>query len=1650
LLFPAIVHCILVLRLIVVKLLRCRWWIIRPEGDVASIGLNITFLSVERGYDVVTIFSCPSGHCQQLIQYSDHDLTEVWYNAKDVLYYYGDKVKCNSVLVNTDELRIRFTSDGKLYSDGELLQDAEKPDSFSYTGFSAAYWSSQSPVDKEVIGCPKQNITYSEMEGSIFAVDSRQLFPVKVVNSSASIHELYFDTSAFETEYSRRQCLSASERDCTMVARGESKWWILSPILPSDASRASKIVVAFHKLVLDDSLDVLNIYTRNQGITTKMASLSGINPFVGSSVVKCRGCSSGCHKYIGASGTFSELSEDGADCMWLIDTSSQYMMLKLKFVSSASTDYFSVTSCSGSSEVTCSEQEQQIAVENSHEERKLVFSGPMTRIKYKSQGPGVRGFELSWQTVCPSKPYTASSGHLLEEAFYYAHYYCVYKIVPASASSVTINFTNISGFQASVYDGMDDALFLGSVTTWTIWSGSMFTSSSGAISIVIGSEQAIGGFELSWSSTYLDENEQRIVEDNENELPDDVKMEPLDTCNHMVFSAEEVLLNLETSMFPTYSSGFWLDFWVAYDGDHQHISNLTRCTEQNMYRIVMSEALVRGHITYSNGELYSYGLSETGKEINNIDSAGTSPNRRLVWILKAPVGAKSVKIQDLVSSLEDGYDILIISSCVKNDCAPVYRRTTDSGAFCSMELNTDELRVELQFDSTNNYQAWLQMPWEWSEIESREIKNGNCPNFVLDEPSGNISQMFNLSGRQQPTTVILRPDPGTKSITIDFNKPLSLSRVFFDCGSGTCKQMQIPSNQYRACSYSFASREIRLNIQSDELLNVVYTSSKITAPAAVIDGDCRLTVEGADNLLTNNSGNITFDAETWMEKNGRGIGIEPSRIRWVIRPDQPTKTIILSFHSMELSPDWMVDTLYVAKDCNSFRKDPANWIFHFPEFVGLNGHALARYGRTRVPCPVTFHRECIVLELDISERFQRNYHPNAEFSGSFKGFSATYTSYPYKVGTEALFKPGGLKDICVPAYLQIPAPKPTLVWKELCCTQEDGNEVFRGNFWGHLSIDIDIPSGEDREDYKVIYRVEAYNPAGALQMNSFECGQSAFDTVEGWYPSEMTEQDMQLLLKSKWEASHTRAYPGILTNETLTMIGKLWYDERKFVRIHGKSKVVDASAILLNAPRASSDRPLTVPAMHEHTMISAVTCKALRDGGQTTWIKSEVAVMDQIFSQGPSVTFSVSLLEQSADLVNFREGNSNVTEQLLLSSPVIETLRKDILSVLKLPDRSLGVLKQLEAINISVARAPRSRRDGYKATFIAKPDFNRSAWYESAQLLEVAEEQVQDHGLYNVNITFSILCKSVQEAAYFEKKLSQSRRQLLRRLTDMKVHVPESTKVSQGGSCRSHYHCTPTGLFCSSKKVCESCRLCSTDKFDSIDGTCPQDLCPKSGGFPECVDSDKLLKDIKKCQASYPFSVWSYVDAKTEVVPEVQPKAQPRPKYVTPHNRLVGALMVTQKRRRQANCSVDNSRMQKYLDTSRTTCQSHDDMDPSPFSLDPTFQRFSEELYNGKLEVDSTYFDIERAADKDNSPYAFFPHEHNPIRSQGAASKQSLSAKRKLTVVNRTSTDLTKDELFIHKPSRKLFKLYFDELLTGRQADRMLAYLRDGKFIDSK
>jgi hypothetical protein len=75
-----------------------------------------------------------------------------------------------------------------------------------------------------------------------------------------------------------------------------------------------------------------------------------------------------------------------------------------------------------------------------------------------------------------------------------------------------------------------------------------------------------------------------------------------------------------------------------------------------------------------------------------------------------------------------------------------------------------------------------------------------------------------------------------------------------------------------------------------------------------------------------------------------------------------------------------------------------------------------------------------------------------------------------------------------------------------------------------------------------------------------------------------------------------------------------------------------------------------------------------------------------------------------------------------------------------------------------------------------------------------------------------------------------------------------------------------------------------------------------AGGFPHCVDAQKLSNMIQPCSNTYDLEVWKFTEKTRNeetgqmeyVAPDVIPKAEPKPRFVTPQNRMVGAFVLTQ------------------------------------------------------------------------------------------------------------------------------------------------------------
>jgi hypothetical protein len=740
-------------------------------------------------------------------------------------------------------------------------------------------------------------------------------------------------------------------------------------------------------------------------------------------------------------------------------------------------------------------------------------------------------------------------------------------------------------------------------------------------------------------------------------------------------------------------------------------------------------------------------------------------------------------------------------------------------------------------------------------------------------------------------TSFLKPDAtytmgGEEYVNYCFEKDESTSTVsfksgsnLFDCYVSSCWQDALgtgPGRAEKGCvspsphafAFNFSTtKEVRIIIVSEvpsERLGILQTPStnnelklsasfsfnNFTSPA-LVDGDCRLRAAGSTRVLNGTSGDIQFNAAAWMDQptvTCMNHELRPTRVRWVIKPDSrpgtPIKSITLTIKSMDLDPRYAVDMLYMLPNCDTVTatqySDDMLWDSSFQARI-LNGNGLEKkvYGRAGVPCPVTINSPCVVLELDMARRYTYTQESrdaleaqgvkledDIDYTARFKGFTAAFTASTEDAAQTAWVS-GGATSECKPEYSTVPPQKPRFVWNELCCSNEEGNGIFGGQFFGNLSLDANIPAGGDAEDYKIIYRIEPYNPDGVSYLTSeFKCDDTDFNFVDGWYPSEMLESDKEQIYRSEWAATQSGEYPASSTQATQARKkhGTLWYDKDKFVKVRGISKIVSPNYILLNSPKPASDRPITKPTMHANVMITAVTCKANRIGQNVFWVQStEVAVERQVFALGPSLTMVVRLFNQPANLVRYKIG-ATTDEQLALSTPLTGPLCKQITDIIGLKTPYFGVLKQVDAVNITIIRSENARRAGYKTPIVLKQG------YPNASETTIAPQNPgnQDTTLFDVNISISILCRSVRQAAEFSDKLSQSRRQLGGGF-QLQVQVPKSTQVGEGGACLSHYDCTETGLFCSKAKRCSPCRFCSIDKFDSVDGKCPKELCPKSG-----------------------------------------------------------------------------------------------------------------------------------------------------------------------------------------------------------------------------
>ena len=283
--------------------------------------------------------------------------------------------------------------------------------------------------------------------------------------------------------------------------------------------------------------------------------------------------------------------------------------------------------------------------------------------------------------------------------------------------------------------------------------------------------------------------------------------------------------------------------------------------------------------------------------------------------------------------------------------------------------------------------------------------------------------------------------------------------------------------------------------------------------------------------------------------------------------------------------------------------------------------------------------------------------------------------------------------------------------------------------------------------------------------------------------------------------------------------------------------------------------------------------------------------------------------------------------------------------------------------------------------------------------------------------------------------------------------------MSSKHGCFTHEDCED-GMFCSTNTLrdpstfigwfgCDPCQYCFRDS-DAVDGACPRDRCGElAGRYPLCLDAVPFLRGFE-CKSKFRLNMSLVGD--DETVPmdiSNQSSSTGRPmkektkaRFLTPFNRLIGAIMITQERSSTTvACTVQNQHFQNFSNSGRGTVCRSDALDSSPFGVDPAFS-ISSTLYAGDLAPEDFYTMNERSRGKDGSlgaPYGFFPVSYFGGNVRNGSVKE-VEAQQRATRSNATASD----------SSCNCFKLYFDERIESAHAQNMLTYMIDGSFLDDR
>ena len=201
--------------------------------------------------------------------------------------------------------------------------------------------------------------------------------------------------------------------------------------------------------------------------------------------------------------------------------------------------------------------------------------------------------------------------------------------------------------------------------------------------------------------------------------------------------------------------------------------------------------------------------------------------------------------------------------------------------------------------------------------------------------------------------------------------------------------------------------------------------------------------------------------------------------------------------------------------------------------------------------------------------------------------------------------------------------------------------------------------------------------------------------------------------------------------------------------------------------------------------------------------------------------------------------------------------------------------------------------------------------------------------------------------------------------------------------------------------------------------------CGSANRASVCYDA-RILAQRFACVGSFSFSVWAYGPPRrvTVIPPQIFP-----PRTLTPFNNVIGSIIITQYRRKSADCATQNSPSLRPL-TGKFLCQS-EERSEAPFGVDPGFQP-SSALYNGKLVLQDHYAANELLASNDANgilrtskyPFGFFPHQWD----RGGQKLQE----------------------HIWQSDVGLYKLFFDGRLSSVQARKLARYMRDAPFLSNK